>query len=522
MPAKVLTFGQGFSADAQRPAIVGCRTTFDPTTVDPTLVNALANMYCRDPLVGGGVVGRPGCNTLGAQLGAGGLRTFQHLVQFTRQDGTEYTIGWCGGKMYTLNWGTRVWTEIVHGMAVSTSARIYSCVLADQIIFSDGVNTPFMWSGAAFTVLANCPALYGQPRIHYAKVFGIKAAKRNTIVWSEENDPTIGYEAGIYNNGWELVQTKAEGLHALFATNEALYYWRERSIGAIRGEVTPDFRSDGTREGVSEDIGTVSPGCVFSFGTDIYFPDADGRPWKITQTEGVVPLWADLQRDLDSFAIDRTKLPAATGAVWVLGTEAIFGLPRTGTKADVFLVVSVLTGKYQGYWEFRDATDTLSQAGVLATVKNALNVPTLVHGSLNGYAHDHGEATGTIWDDTIDATAANRIAHVFRSAPLGSSAKVDKVFDLARFVLRMPTALSANAGWLLQYLTTRANPGSILLVALTVPANVSAERQFVTGLGDSNGRWVMLDLRHGALTERLEVMTAEITAFIGGAEPALT
>src|SRR6266850_1462995 len=441
MPAKVLTFGQGFSADAQRPAIVGCRTTFDPTTVDPTLVNALANMYCRDPLVGGGVVGRPGCNTLGAQLGAGGLRTFQHLVQFTRQDGTEYTIGWCGGKMYTLNWGTRVWTEIVHGMAVSTSARIYSCVLADQIIFSDGVNTPFMWSGAAFTVLANCPALYGQPRIHYAKVFGIKAAKRNTIVWSEENDPTIGYEAGIYNNGWELVQTRAEGLHALFATNEALYYFRERSIGAIRGEVTPDFRSDGTREGVSEDIGTVSPGCVFSFGTDIYFPDA---------------------------------------------------------------------------------TDTLSQAGVLATVKGALNVPTLVHGSMNGYAHDHGEASGTIWDDTIDATAANRIAHVFRSAPLGSSAKVDKVFDLARFVLRMPTALSANAGWLLQYLTTRANPGNILLAALTVPANVKGERQFVVGLGDVNGRWVMLDLRHGALTGRLEVMTAEVTAYIGGAEPALT
>jgi len=150
-----------------------------------------------------------------------------------------------GGKRVRLTDPDGFQVEIVHGMAVSTSARIYSCVLADQIIFSDGVNTPFMWSGAAFTVLANCPVLYGQPRIHYAKLFGIKAVKRNTIVWSEENDPTIGYEAGIYNNGWELVQTRAEGLHALFATNEALYYFRERTIGAIRGEVTPDFRSDG-------------------------------------------------------------------------------------------------------------------------------------------------------------------------------------------------------------------------------------------------------------------------------------
>ena len=34
---------------------------------------------------------------------------------------------------------------------------------------------------------------------HYitAKLFGIKASDRSTFVWSEENDPTIGYQATV-------------------------------------------------------------------------------------------------------------------------------------------------------------------------------------------------------------------------------------------------------------------------------------------------------------------------------------
>jgi hypothetical protein len=70
--------------------------------------------------------------------------------------------------------------------------------------------------------------------VYYAKLFMLKR-DRKTIVWSEENQPNTGYEAGGYNNAWELTQTSNEPLTAIIGTNEALYYGRKTSVGAIRG-----------------------------------------------------------------------------------------------------------------------------------------------------------------------------------------------------------------------------------------------------------------------------------------------
>ena len=103
--------------------------------------------------------------------------------------------------------------------------NLFAASIADACIVHDGTNTPLrvydldtlIPSSAA---LSNAPVFYGQPVPYYAKLFAIKAAERNVIVWSEENDPTIGYESTPYSNSWEIGQTDQAPLYALAATNE--------------------------------------------------------------------------------------------------------------------------------------------------------------------------------------------------------------------------------------------------------------------------------------------------------------
>jgi hypothetical protein len=234
----------------------------------------------------GTLIRRDGFQGLTAATGT----TIQHITQFDRSNGTRQTVGIIDGAIYTYNWSTNVWAQqvsnaniVTAGGALDTStSNVYTVILADQLIISDGTNVPIMWNGAtgagSITNLANCPVLYGQPVIYYAKLFGIKSTERTAIVWSEENDPTTGYEAGGFNNSWTLAQTGTQILEALAGTNQALFFWRRDSIGQIRGAVTTTFVSDGVVDGVSNSVGTQAVRSIFLHENKIYFVDQLGRP----------------------------------------------------------------------------------------------------------------------------------------------------------------------------------------------------------------------------------------------------
>ena len=98
-----------------------------------------------------------------------------------------------GGKFYTYNWGTDVFTEVVTAanfttasITLSSTAKCYAVTMADKMVVTDGVNTPWMWDGttgaSGLTKLTNCPVLYGRPTVYYAKLFGIKNTERSTMV----------------------------------------------------------------------------------------------------------------------------------------------------------------------------------------------------------------------------------------------------------------------------------------------------------------------------------------------------
>ena len=488
----------------------GMRDSLDNSAGSPEKAALLQNCY---PIIVPGrsrVVGRPGFRQAGVQLGVGGARRGQWVGQFTRLDGTTFTICWVGGRMYTFNWGTRVWT-IVAGPptspVVSTTARIYGVSFNDKMVFSDGVNKPFTWDGTTFVSLTNAPVAFGEPAIYYAKIFFIKDTERTTIVWSEENDPTTGYEAGGFNNAWTLRQTGTERLFALKGTNEALYYWRERSVGAIRGAVTPDFRSDGTREGISETIGTNSPAGVRMHEATVYFIDSDYRMHKITPGGGLVPLWEDSRETISVLPV--AQRDKAIALAYTPGTLVLFSVPGKGaTEANTVLTLLGETDGFGGTWT---GWGTFSAMGM---AEDASGVPTLIHLSIDGFAYDHGNPDGTQWDDKLNSGSV-AIEHIVQGSALGYDEDIEKIWDTFYPCFRLPTELT---GVSISY-ETPLGASDIQNISLSPGDSEATEKK--RGVGWAGyGRWIRPKILHSHLTERFEFLSGRIAMYGSAREPA--
>lgn len=285
----------------------GMRDVVLPGEGDADMPMIIHNMIPTDPVSGGPLVTRPPWQTCGTAPAAAGCQLVYNYYQL---DSTNRLVMIADGVIYfwdtSLNpddWAIYISAATLSGASItlSTTARCYAVTVGGKLVISDGVNTPFMYDGvtATITKLTACPVIYGQPTVYYAKLVAIKNTERSTFVWSEENDPTIGYESGGYNNAWELGQTGSEPLTAILGTNTALYYWRPHSIGAIRGAVTTDFVNDGTHDGVSATVGTMTPQ-VCLVDTTIYWADTFGRPWYLTTGGDIQPLYPQMGRKFDN------------------------------------------------------------------------------------------------------------------------------------------------------------------------------------------------------------------------------
>lgn len=241
--------------------------------------NAHSALVARGPFRSVGAVGTPSFG--GSATSSGGVYEFQKL------DGTSILVLISGGKFYTRTAGVLAESLTAAqlaaaSVAISSTAIVYMTTFANQLVVTDGVNTPWMWDGTAgggITKLTNAPVAYGPPAVYYAKLFFIKNTDRGTIVWSEEAAANTGYEAGGYNNAWTLSQTASEPLVAIGGTNEYLFYGRATGCGLIRGAVTSTFTSTGTHDAVSDSIGVAHPVSFAVVGDTIAFADQVGRPW---------------------------------------------------------------------------------------------------------------------------------------------------------------------------------------------------------------------------------------------------
>jgi len=503
------------------------QTAKQPHAPRPDEAGRIVNLYARDPESGPVLVGVPGFTLMGAQLGSGGNRTVQRVVQFTKRNGTEYTVAIVGGQFYAYNWGANAWTEVLDssdfsgaGITLSVSAKVYAVTFADQLVVSDGTNTPWAWDGTThggLTKLTNAPVCYGPLVVYYGKLFAIKNTARQTIVWSEEGDPTTGYEAGGYNNAWDLVQTETEGLVALAATNDALYYLRENSTGAITGAVTTDFQTTGTREAVSSSFGTTSPASVTVIENAVWHVDQYGalRRALLGRSDEV---------GLGSRELLRGISPSSL-ATWVGAHDAeaghwLVGCADTGSALNTVLRLDERDGRYAGCEQgYRFTT--------LDVVKNADRVPTLVHGGgsdamqdAEGYCYAHGQPDGSTWNRGF-ADGAVAITHEVESGPGAWHPLAASVFT------RFDLTLQPRTTWSGARLTLTTPYRTRTLDLPTVAQDGTPLGEFVLGtdtLGGSfeerragyplreRGRWCRFLVAHSTLGERMEVNLMAVDA----------
>lgn len=409
---------------------LGVRDALDPSVSnDPRYARELVNVMPLDLTKPSTMVGRPGFEALKAQVTvtSGTQGDFGRLVHhFVREDGEERTMYAFGRFLYAYNWNTPADTFSFAFYDLAT--RLYAVTFGDRVVVHDGANTPMSLDPIAVlnTSLANAPIFFGRPRIYYAKLFAIKADERSVIVWSEENDPTLGYETVPYSNSWQLGQTDQEPLYALAATNEALYYFRARSIGSIRGAVTPEFTTDGTHEGISQTRGTVSPDGVCEVGERVFFIDADAQPCVIQGGE-VIPIYGFTEtiRTLDKSKLDRaiTRYDPSTGLVRFCLVE--IGQDNPSVTLLVNPILNIAVGVHRGY-----------VVAALGAARDAAGQSRFVHLSTDGYIYAHGTPDGDIWDDEFGAGTV-AIAHAVESSHLATDTEVEKRFQRADLLMRV-------------------------------------------------------------------------------------
>ena len=518
----------------------GMTDTIEPSAARPDRITFAKNCYATATDLGTSVVGAPGFSLAGTQLGTAGNRVNQWVGQFTTTAGVEKSLRICNGVVSEYDWSLNTYTSLVtvanfataSGAAgLSVSARVYCLPFNDLLVISDGVSKPWSWNGTAgaggLTYLSNCPILYGQPVSYFYKMFGIKAGERDTMVWSEEGDLTLGYDTSPYVNAWNFGGPKAEPLVALTATNDALGVLRPRSTTVVLGAVAGDFQTAANRSSVSERIGTTSPAGVLVLDEGTVTIDADGRPqfWHKGggYSQGQTALWADCATTVRG--IPRASLVNAQIVADDAANLIRIGIAEVGQTHPSLFLLFERTGQVPNFVGLSD--DYTAQR--LGTWKDTSGVPRVVHASIDdGYAYYHGTPEGTQWDYEF-AAGTQSIQHTLTMSALGADVAEDSYYD--RLTLGSTTAEDLDVTVDVQTPEGITDPVAYTIssdaAGLTWDAEDWDEDDWAgTAIefhGSCNvharGRWALVRVRHQGLGEQFSLTEAELEAHRDGREP---
>lgn len=389
----------------------GMRTTLEGA-LDRAFAEWLHNCATLDPYAGGPIIPRPGRVAVNTAAGvvtaaachiqgetdpaAAAQRKCQMLAEFWPQTASALrrAVAIMAGKFYCAT-NNGAWVEAVNaatfaaaGITLDANATFYATVFTGKLVVV-GPTVAFTWDGTTnggITKLTNAgSSFYGRPTVYAGKLFVIKG-DRKSILWSEEGNPTIGYEAGGYANAWDLVQTSQDVLTVIIGTNTALYYLRQTGIGAIYGGSAAEFQTTATHDAVSHTLGTATPDATVLAGDAIWFADDEGRPhyFLVGSTE-IVPIWRELSRAFTPYLQDGsgylslaapnaenarllTVFPTMT-ARFVRGFDLVlFGyqvLPvgvGSGLSVDLMIGFHAATKRAQTVWTFPTPTAAFCEA----------------------------------------------------------------------------------------------------------------------------------------------------------------
>lgn len=504
----------------------GMRDSTAFTVADPTLALDVQNMVRLPGPAGGGLTGRPGFDQMGTQQGTGSTRVTGGGTTWTKSDGTRQTVIVTNGQLATYTWATDTWAVVVTtanlttaSCTLSASAKVALISFADGLVVSDGVNVPFWWDGTTgaggITKMTNCPVLYGPPTVYYSKLVGIKASDRRTMVWSEEGEPNLGYEAGGYNNAWDNPGGYADPLTSVAGTNEALYVFRERIGIAITGAIGPDFATAGTRANLSDQVGTLSPLATIVIPQGVVIVDVNAQPWLTQYGQPPQPMWMDCRETV----LNTPRI--ALGNVQSLIDEAtrslLIGIPEINqTNPSKVLVFSLDDLQFIGTMAWSEDLD------VMFAVTDGDGVKRWAHaGSNDGYLYAHGTLEDGPWSDDL-ASGTTYIAHAVQTPALGYDLDRELMFQLLEAAMTGDGLTSVAVG----YETPRGQSTpltvdvSVAGVGMTWDADdwdaanwvaLSLESPIKAGLF-ARGRWIRLRITHSELDESFGLTELRIRA----------
>lgn len=529
--------------------ITGMRDTLTPIA-DQTKAFLLKNCYVDVPEMGpSAVVVRDGFRRLSSTaIGTSGIATGL-VYDFFKLDGTQHTVFIAAGKFYKYTWSSGVLTEVLTAadlsgasVAIDSTATVYACTFNNQMVISDGVNTPWMWDGTSnggITKLTNAPVAWGPPTVYYAKLFFIKNSDRGTIVWSEENAANTGYEAAGSDNAWTLGQAGSQPLVAIHGTNEGLYYFRLQSIGVVRGAVEDDFASTGTHDAVSSEIGMRAPMALLYYGKTFYFCDQHLRPWAMRLGGEPVPWWKAAERRFIDMSRSISATPYNVGEGTVLRSNlnaaprvAVAAKPYLGQITFVYhdtsasntfaLNFHAVSGELVG----EDEYPQLARVGIL-TKPDVSNIPAegvLAAISLTGVCCVMGRTNAVSGVDMTAAAAVSNYTATIVGPMQGYSHNVEWLFDLIDVVYdAQNSGATPDPTIAVDYLTSTAHYSTLMEAAQTITASHSATpilRQTHTAVGILGlGRWIRVrlvltptQLSTGTNDERMAVYGWTVTA----------
>lgn len=469
-----------------------------------------------------------------------------------------------GGQIYTLEVSTGVLTLKVTTANLTTAVitltangPVYACEFNGTLVVgtTDG-NAPFTWTGAAgaggLVKLTNAPAVRtGGPTVYYAKLFFIKAATPgNVIVWSEENQANTGYEAGGFNNAWALSQTSSSAIEWLLGANEGLYYFRDDSVGIIRGAVSSTFTTDGVHDSISQQAGAFNGAPPLYLSNAIFWVSDQGHPMAYRAGVGIVDLGLQLLRrwgtaqgtatpDLTAYgSIGEENLSAGLYTIVTgdRGSELVRFEARStvGGAHRVAVVVNARTLTVVAFNSYPTTNPPPAGNEQFACVVPGTGVSGVPQGLIEVYA----DSTGNLFYEPLTAGAVPNVLGFDETAG-GAGAAVVGVFlgpmhgwsprtEWQFTQLDVLTNAQADNTLTVGYLTSRQHKQSLTPADQTANdsgvANVPFERHVAIGL-NATGRWLrpIIKIAGSSSVNRMPaIMGYGLKAYRVGDGPAVT
>jgi len=320
--------------------------------------------------------GTVAANTVGTTLPAGTIPINKWGVYGVTYTGSTYTVT-AGAANFTTGYATEALAiaavPVVTGAPLTFNLGYFSVQTKVGTTFVGGTDA---LTGGASGNVANATNYYAgegnawsalaRPTIYTGALFfivntALGSSVLSTIVWSEPNQPDVGYAQTNYDNQWTLTQTGTTQIYHIEGKNDGLYYARITAWGVLSGAPGVNFRTTATHDTVSYNVGCVASKTVQKYGDYIYFADAQGRPWRFQGPSAPEPIWQQMRAVIDANAGSLTQATANIRTSAWAAIEPSLNLYILASYLALYngvyatqrcYVFDLQTGAYHGYWMY--------------------------------------------------------------------------------------------------------------------------------------------------------------------------